>query len=125
MSWKIDPKTGDYALVNGKPVDSDSLIYPAYYRLKIGRNRWMYAPDDAYGSDLAQIKKRFNGRDLTSVKNIQERALKPIIDDGRALAIDVSYNSQQTSLRNNIQTAVVITSADGTTEVLQLPPIGD
>lgn len=125
MSWAIDPKSGDYVMTDGKPTDSDSLIYPAYYRLRIGRKRWMYAPDDSYGSDLAQLKKRFNGKDLTGVKNVEERALKPMIDDGRALAIDVTYDTQQQSERSNVQTSVLITSADGTTEVISLPPIGD
>lgn len=123
-SWVIDPKTGDYVMQDGKPIPSESLLYPAYYRLKIGRNRWMYAPDANYGSDLANIKKRFNGRDLTGVAATALKAIMPIQEDGRALAVDVQPDTQQQALRNNVALHASITSADGTTETLDLPVVG-
>lgn len=124
MSWVIDPKTGDYVMTKGKPTDSDSLLYPAYYRLMIARGRWMYAPNTQYGSDLGTIKKRFNGRDLTGIAATAQKALAPIQEDGRALAIDVVPDSQQQALRNNVALSVTLTSAEGITETLNLPVVG-
>ena len=46
--WDIDPVTGDYKMVGGAPSNTSSLTLPAYYRLKISRQQWMYAPNDKY-----------------------------------------------------------------------------
>lgn len=121
MSWQIDPGTGDYVMTQGKPVDDSSLIYPAYYRLTIGRARWMYAPDDQYGSDLHTLKKRND----KAMVDMTERAMQPMIDDGRALSADVTLNPPAGSVRSNTGAAVVITDAQGNPEVLPLPPVGD
>lgn len=112
-------------MVNGKPVDDESLIYPAYYRTKAARGRWLHAPDSGWGSDFPNINKRFNGGDLRGLANIQRQALQPMIEDGRALAIDVTADTTQQGLRNNSALAVKITSADGITETLNLPAVGD
>ena len=122
MSWRIDPKTGDYLQVNGAPVDDPSLIYPAFYRLKIKRTQWLYAPDTKYGSYLYTIKKRFNPNDVNPVANIARVALQPIIDDGRASDASVTYLSPLGL--NDIQLSAVITDAQGQPQTLNLPSIG-
>ena len=124
MSWIINPETGDYVMTNGKPTESESLLYPAYYRTKIRRGAWMHAPDSRYGSDFGNISQRFNGRDLPTLANIQKQALQPMIDDKRAIAVDVTYDGTQQGIRNNSALKANITSADGTTETLLLPPLG-
>lgn len=109
----------------GKPTDSDSLLYPAYYRLKITRLRWLHAPDANYGSDYGNLSKRFNAGNTTGLANIGTQALEPMVVDGRALAASVTPSTVQPSLRGNAALEVKITSADGTTETLILPPVGD
>lgn len=121
-SYKIDPKTGDYLMKNGTPVVDDSLIYPAFYRLKVRRTKWLYAPDTSYGSDLYTVKKRFNPNDTTNVTNMVEVALQPMVDDGRAVAIDSKYLAPQG--RNDIQLSTTITDAQGQPQTLNLPAVG-
>lgn len=122
MSWQIDPKTGDYLMTKGAPVDDSSLIYPAYYRLKVKRTQWLYAPNDQYGSDFYTIKKRFNPGDVNPLANIGAVALQPIIDDGRASDVDVTYRTSQSL--NDTQLSAVITDAQGQPQTLNLPSIG-
>lgn len=125
MSWRVDPSHGDYIMIDGKPVDDESLKYPAYYRTKATRGKWLHAPDDKWGSDFGNLKKRFNGGDLNGLANIQRQALQPMIDDGRAIAINVSFVGQQQGSRNNSELHADITSANGITETLVLPPVGE
>lgn len=122
MSWRIDPKTGDYLMVNGAPVDDPSLIYPAYYRLKTKRTKWLYAPDTSYGSDLYTIKKRFNPNDVNPVSNIAEVALQPMVEDGRASDVSVGYLAP--AGLNDIQLSAIITDAQGQPQTLNLPSVG-
>lgn len=122
MSWQIDPKTGDYIMANGVPTEDPSLIYPAYYRLKVKRTQWLYAPDTQYGSDLYTVKKRFNPNDTNPIVNMAEVALQPIIDDGRASSIDVTYLAPKSL--NDTQLSVVITDAQGEPQTLNLPVVG-
>lgn len=122
MSWVINPKTGDYVMTNGSPTDDDSLIYPAYYRVKIDRTRWMYAPETSYGSDFWTVKKRFGPNDVNSGVNIAERALQPMIDDGRASDIAIDFLTPRG--RNDIELQVNITDAKGEQQTLNLPVVG-
>lgn len=122
MSWKIDPKTGDYAMTNGAPVEDPSLIYPAFYRIKIKRTQWLYAPDTKYGSDLYTVKKRFNPNDVNPLTNMIDVALQPMIDDGRATTVESSYLAPKSL--NDAQLAVTITDAQGEPQTLSLPPVG-
>lgn len=122
MSWVIDPKTGDYVMTNGAPVESTSLIYPAYYRLKVERTQWLYAPDVNYGSDFYTIKKRFTATDANVLTNLAERALQPMIDDGRASVIDATFLAPKSI--NDSELQVDITDAQGQPQVLNLPVIG-
>lgn len=123
-SWKIDPKTRDYVMAGGAPVPTTDIKVPAFYRLKIHRGRWLYAPDDRYGSDFYLVKKRFNGKDLGGLTNIAEKALQPLIDDGRASAVEVVPDTRQQQSRNNAFMEIEITDAQGEVQKLDLPPIG-
>lgn len=107
-------------MVQGKPVPTDDLGMPAYYRVKIARKRWMYAPDENYGSDLATLKKKTGNAALGMIHN----ALKPIVDDGRALAVDSAFSDQVPAQASNAAINVMITDANGTQHNLNLPPIG-
>lgn len=125
MSWVIDPSTGDYVMTNGKPTESTSLIYRAYYRTKARRGAWMHAPDAKWGSDFGAVAQRFNGKDLPKLANIQAQALQPLVDDGSALAVDVSYDPTKQANRNSASLSAVITDAQGVQHTLALPPVGD
>jgi phage gp46-like protein len=122
MSWRINPKTGDYVMTNGAPVDDPSLIYPAYYRIMTKRTRWLYAPDDSFGSDLYTIKKRFNPGDVSPLANIVDAALQPMIDDGRATDVETTYLAPQSLY--DTQLSVQITDAQGQPQTLNLPAVG-
>lgn len=121
-TWQIDPSTGDYVMQNGAPVESDSLIYPAYYRLKTPRTKWLYAPDTNYGSDYWTVNKRFNPNDTNPLVNMTEVALQPMIDDGRASDVAATYTAPKGL--NDTQISAVITDAQGTPQTLNLPVVG-
>lgn len=123
MSWKIDAGTGDYIMEDGAPVDSDSIAYNAFYRLRIKRNTWLYAPNDQYGSDLHLIKKRPVAGRTASVESIAERALQPIVQDGRAKSTDVTINTEVTTVRNNVIINAHIVDAQQKPQELNLPMI--
>lgn len=88
-SWDINPNTGDYTVTRGAPVESGNLQLPAYYRLKIKRGQWMYAPNNVYGSNLYLLKKNQASKSARAVEQASLDALQPILDDGRAETIDV------------------------------------
>lgn len=121
MSWQINPMTKDYVMTNGAPVDSDDLIYPAYYRLMVQRTRWMYAPDTGYGSDFYTVKKHFSPNEVNSLTDIALKALQPMIDDGRASDIEATYGSSLG--RNDAQLNITITDAMGQPQQLSLPAL--
>jgi hypothetical protein len=111
-------------MVNGAPVDDPSLIYPAYIRIKTPRLGWLYAPDDKFGCDF-HGNQRFNGADLGNIQTQYQAALQPMIDDGMASDVNVTYPGTQIGLRNNGAMNIVITDAQGEQETLVLPPVGD
>lgn len=123
-SWQIDPSTGDYLMTNGAPVESEDLAIPAYYRLKVRRGQWMYAPDDEYGSDFWTVKKHFRPNEVNSLTDIGLKALQPMVDDGRAADIEASFGSSVG--RNDSQINFKITDAMGQQQQLSLPvlPVG-
>jgi hypothetical protein len=51
--------------------------------------------------------------------------LKPLVDDGRAIVADVQNLTDDSIARNNSGLQVNITSADGVSETIPLPPVGD
>lgn len=120
FQWVIDPATGDYVMQNGAPVLSADLTYPAYYRCKIPRKKWLYAPDSNYGSDFATQYKQISSN--TSVlEAIATRAMQPIIDDGRAAAISVTTLQRS---RTGTQLQTDITPVVGEVQTIQFDPIG-
>jgi phage gp46-like protein len=121
MSWKIDPNSGDYVMTGGAPVDSNSLQIPAYYRLKIERTQWLYAPDNKYGSDLYKLQKNFTTGDAGFIETVMNRALQPIVDDGRAAQIEVTATVRG---RHAVGLETKITDAQGNVETLTLKGIG-
>lgn len=120
QSWDIDPKTGDYILQNGRPLTTNSLRVPSYFRLKIKRTKWMYAPDSKYGSDFYTIQKRPSDSANQRFEATATKALQPIVDDGRALQVqaDVTDNS-----RNGTALLVNITDATGEVEPITFDPL--
>lgn len=122
-SWKINPSTGDYIMENGAPVSSDSLVYPAYYRLKIPRAGWLYAPNDLYGSDYWMVKKRTGAGSDSGLINIGNKALQPMIDDGRASDVDIETAAVSNLNRNNAALTVNITDIGGEVDKLELPQV--
>lgn len=121
QSWDLDEKTGDYKMSGGAPVETDSLRVPAYLRLKIRRQGWMYAPDTAYGSDFWQIKKRQSTRDSTSIENAAARALQPIANDGRASSFTIDTDAVA---RNGVGLKIKIVEASGELDQLNLQSLG-
>ncbi len=121
MSWVIDPTTGDYVMTQGKPVDSADLKFPAYYRLKIKRQKWMYAPDSKYGSDYYKVTRNYTTKPQTALEKIAARALQPIVDDGRATNIAVTVSGVS---RNGVAVDCAITSGQNTLSTLTLNGLG-
>ncbi len=119
--WEIDERSGDYLMSDGSPIQTESLRIPAYNRLKIKRNNWLYNPGVDYGSDFYQIKKRQTNRDTSLIENTAARGLQPLLDDGRARRIDIEFES---SSRNAVSLKIRIISASGEIQELQLNPLG-
>lgn len=121
-SWNINPVTGDYVMdATGKPVVNSDLKTPAYFRLSVNRTSWMYAPDANYGSDFYLLRKKQTPKDATSVEAIANRALQPMIDDGRASSVTATLLAQD---RGSAAMGVLIIDAQGKPTVLPLETIG-
>ena len=120
QNWNINPVTKDYEISNGKPVETNSLTIPAYIRLKTGRKKWMYAPDDNYGSDLATLTRKQTNRSPTVIENMAARALQAILDEGRAKSITVDFAA---SARHGVGLEVKIINAAGKVEQLNFASI--
>ena len=96
--------TGDYVIVNGRPVEDNSLSTPAFIRLNAQRQKaapdgsrrgWMYAPDKNWGSDfdLYQQAKQTQAANPIAVQATAQRALKPLVDSGRAVSTTFATSS--------------------------------
>lgn len=115
--WKIDPATRDYVMENGAPVETESLTAPAYIRLRVRRKKWLYAPDELFGSDLADQKRQ----NPALIESLAARALQPIVEDGRAAELSVSSIGAS---RHGLQLQIDITDAQGEPQALTIDPIG-
>lgn len=122
FQWEIDPSSGDYVQVNGSPVMTAELTHPAYYRCKVPRKKWLYAPDDNYGSDFASFRGKQNTANTSVLESMAQRAMAPIVQDGRATEIDVTTIARS---RNGTQLETKITTPQGEVETLQFDPIGN
>lgn len=119
-SWLMNPATRDYEQQGGKPVVTRSLKMPMYFRTLVGRRKWLYAPDDSYGSDFASFRGKQNEAGAVTAQAIERRALQPLIADGRALEIDVTVTPERNGLVINARAL----EANGTeTELNGLRPI--
>lgn len=122
--WDRDPKTLDYVVSNGAPVNTPAgdLLVPAFIRLRCPKGRWMY--DTTLGSRLGEVKKNT----MTSPHSVQltetlaAQALQPLIDDGRATEVTTTVVEQ--GRPQGIGFVAVITGKNGQPQVLQLPSVG-
>ena len=121
QGWLINPLTGDYVLNGGAPTQTNSLQLPAYYRLKIKRKKWMYAPSDDYGSDYYTVVKRPASNSNSLLETIGANALQPIVDDGRASSIEVQVVE---NVRHGSGLQVTITDSSGQVEVQTFKGVG-
>lgn len=121
QNWLLDPTTRDYVLANGSPVETDSLLVPAYHRLRIQQGTWMYQPDANYGSRFSRLKKRVTGGDASEVENIALLALQPMMDDGRASSVTVEA---VVSTRNAVGLKTAIYKSRGTFEQFEIQSLG-
>jgi len=110
QNWSIDPVKRDYILQNGRPVNTDSLTIPAYFRIAIPRTQWLYAPNSSYGSDYYLIQKRRSTSDASQFENVGAAALQPIVDDGRSNGISVTT---QVLTRGGVGLQIDVTDARG------------
>lgn len=119
--WDIDPDHGDYLQENGRPVNTNSLRLPSYYRLKIRRKTWQYAPDDKYGCDFFKVAKRSTTQNNTKLEVIGARALQPIVDSGRASNVQLTTTL---TARNGVSLDATITDAQGIVETVSFTSLG-
>jgi len=119
-TWLINPITGDYVVTNGDPVRDETLQFPAYVRLKLQRNSWMYAPDTNYGSTFNNVRKR-TSNSRTLLRQVAEKALQPLIDDRRAVTIDVENTD---NARHAEALDVTITEREGSVTSFSFNPLG-
>ena len=120
-NWNLNPETGDYVLVGGAPENVETLKIPAYIRLKTKRQKWMYAPDLNYGSDLYLIVRKKNGETSSQVEDTSAKALQPIVDDDRATSIEVETTQEA---RHALGLKITVTDAGGRTENIDIKPLG-
>lgn len=125
-SWTLDPTTGDYKMgANGAPIPTDDLRIPAYYRIRGHRGKWIYAPNNQWGSDLYLTRKRFASNDISGIASVINNALQPMVDDGRAISVSTDVSSSiNFNSRSDVALDVDITDAQGKVQSLNLPPLG-
>jgi phage gp46-like protein len=121
QNWTIDPLKRDYVMEGGAPKQTDSLLIPAYIRMKVKRKKWMYAPDDQYGSDFYLIQKNLTSQDATRVENTAANALRPLVVDGRAEEISVQAVGRS---RHDVGIQTKILDARGENEETSIIPVG-
>lgn len=107
----IDPVSRDYTLANGAPVrDPAAGLANAVY-LRLMTPLGSYWADATLGSRLHELQRE---KDLPRVavlaKQYAERALAPLIADGRAKAIEVSTERPG---NGRLHLLIVVTAASG------------
>jgi len=115
-SWLINPQTGDYVIEDGSPVRDESLQFPAYARIKTEKEKWMYAPSRDYGNSLVGLGKRQTTTPGLARKLI-EKALAPILNDGRASEIEVDVSEVT---RYGISTIINIIDENNQDQTIEL-----
>lgn len=109
QSWYIDPVTKDYVMSGGAPEVTDSLLIPAYIRLKTRQSQWMYAPNTQYGSTFYTVRKNRTTSDTTRLEKIAAVALQPLVDDGRSEQVTVETVEV---VRHGVALKATVTSAE-------------
>lgn len=120
QNLQLDPKTGDYIIVNGRPVEDNTLNTPCYIRLKAKRTKWLYAPDTKWGSDFYLFHKRHIIADDSAMLAVGARALQPLIDNNRASSIQVT---QDATSRNAFQLEALVTQQNSQATSLSFNPV--
>lgn len=118
-SWLINPQTKDYVMADGAPMRDETLQFPAYVRLKVEKEAWMYAPSRDFGSSLSGTTRR-QKTTPTLTRKLMEKALEPLLLDGRAVTIDVEVKNIS---RYGVDTDIVIVDASGQDQTLELRQI--
>ena len=121
-SWFIDPETRDYVLDDkGKPVQDKTLKTPSHIRFRAKREGWLYAPNNQWGSDFHLLKRNHTSASAKVLENVGQKALAPIITEGRATETEIEI-IQQT--RHGAQLRVKITDAEGEPQEIVFTKIG-
>lgn len=120
----INPHTKDYVVdqKTGKPQEDTGLRTPAYFRLTIPRQRWLYAPDNQYGSDFFELKKNITSSFGSRVTDVATRALRQFIQETRALDVEVELVERS---RHGAGLNIRILENPQTDEDIFFIPIGD
>lgn len=119
MDTFIDPINRDYLVTNGAPVRDAAygLGNAVYLRLMTPLGSWWQ--DASFGSRLHELQRE---KDLNRIsilaKQYSEAALKPIIDDGRALSIVVSTEQPHNGW---LKLLIEVTPASGETLTFKHP----
>lgn len=88
-NFRIDPDLGDYTLESdGRPTRTNSLLQPAYIRLRAHYGQWLY--DAELGSRFFElVNVRITPEVEASILDFTRVALQPLIEDGRANDVEV------------------------------------
>lgn len=123
MDTYIDPITADYVLANGATVRDPlgGLANAVYLRLMTPLGS--YWADPSLGSSLHELTRE---KDLSRIavlaKQYAERALKPIIDDGRATRILVAVERlKDASAAGRHQLSIEVDATNGERKTFQFP----
>ena len=122
MERARDMGTGDYTVTDGKPDLTDSLAPACRARVRGHRTRWLYKPDDDWGSDLYSYRKKksVDFRDGLG-ESIVLKALQPLEEDLRADNIEVET---QFSKRGGVAFAVNLLDLQRREELPVTIPVG-
>lgn len=115
MDIYIDPFSNDYTLVQGAPVrDPMAGLANAVY-LRLMTPLGSYWADPSLGSRLHELQREKDvPRMAVLAKQYAESALKPLLDDGRALRIEVSViRIKDDSAGGRHQLAIQLSAASG------------
>lgn len=115
----INPGTGDYVIEKGDTVQDFSLQFAAYVRMKVKKKKWLYAPDNNYGSDIYKVLKRGNNTPRL-LETLSFKALEPLILDGRAK--EVTAFSKPLS-RNNCNIEINILEVNNSIQTFEFNPV--
>lgn len=116
LSPFINAQTQDYDIMNGKIVFANELATETYSRLVTPLNTYPF--DLTFGCEIpgwVNTRKIVNAQDIT---NAVENALRPMIQQGRALTISTTVNSIKI---NSIQFTVEVTDTNNKTFKLTIP----